>query len=100
MTPKEKIYECEVKRIRVLQGVRSSFWKVKTVREAVEDNDAEFRCKECHGQVKLLKRHVAHAAAPHVEHVSRLDSEFCPEGMYFKAATDGRVPRLSESPVE
>jgi len=97
---KEKMYECEVKRTRILSGQRSFFWKTKTVREAVEDNDTIFRCKDCHGEVKLLRRHVAHAAAPHVEHKLRQDSEYCEGGMYFKAADDGRTPRLSEFPVE
>lgn len=95
----EKLYECEVKRIRMVDGKRSPFWKVKTVREAVEDGDSEFRCKDCHGEVKLFRRQVARVAAPHVEHVHRSDSEYCPAGMYFRQATDGRSQRLSESPV-
>lgn len=96
----EKLYECEVKRIKILEGKRSPFWKLKSVREAVEDGDSEFRCKDCHGAVKLFRRHVAHAPAPHVEHQLRSDSEHCPAGMYFKKAKDGRVPRLSEAPIE
>lgn len=99
MSKEEKLYECEVKRIRVTNGKRSFFWKLKSVREALEDNDTEFRCKDCHGEVKLFRRHAAHAAAPHVEHKRRQDSEYCPTGMYFKAATDQRTPRLSEHPV-
>lgn len=96
----EKIYTCEVKRTRIIEGQRSRFWKEKPVREAVEDEDVEFRCKDCHGAVKLFRKHVAHAAAPHVEHKLRQDSEYCAGGMYFKAATDGRTPRISEFPVE
>ncbi len=99
MTQREKIYECEVKRVRVLEGKRSFFWKLKTVREALEDNDVEFRCKDCHGQVKLIKRQIARAPAPHVEHKSLQDSEYCASGMLFQSATDGREPRLSEFPV-
>lgn len=100
MTKKEIMYECEVKRIRIVDGKRSFFWKVKSVREAVEDNDTEFRCKDCHGEVKLLKRQVAKVAAPHVEHKLRQDSEYCPIGLHFQGATDGRAPRVSEFPVE
>jgi hypothetical protein len=100
MKVSEKIYSCEVKRIRIVDGKRSSFWKEKSVRVAVEDEDTEFRCKDCHGAVKLFRKHAAHAAAPHIVHLRREDSEYCPEGMYFKAATDGRAPRLSEFPVE
>ena len=98
---REKIYECEVKRKRLLPGGGyGSFWKTKTVLDALADGDSEFRCKDCHGKVKLFRRHVAHAAAPHIEHVDRTDSEYCPSGMYFRDATDGRAPRLSEAPVQ
>lgn len=100
MTKKEQMYECEVKRIRIVDGKRSFFWKLKTVREALEDNDTEFRCKDCHGEVKVLKRQVARVPTPHVEHKLREDSEYCPTGMYFLAATDGRTARISEFPVE
>ena len=97
---KEQMFECEVKRIRVIDGKRSFFWKLKSVREALEDNDTEFRCKDCHGEVKLLKRQVARVATPHVEHKLRQDSEYCPIGLHFQASTDGRIPRESEFPVE
>ena len=100
MTKRESFFECEVKRIRIIDGKRSNFWKVKTVKDALDDNDAEFRCKDCHGKVKLFRQRLAHAAAPHVEHTLREDSGYCPAGMYFRAATDGREPRLSEFPVE
>jgi hypothetical protein len=42
---------------------------------------------------------VGHGPAPHVEHRSRQDSEYCPAGMYFKQ-NPGRVPRLLTMPVE
>lgn len=97
---KERIYECEVKRRRKSpEGKYSSFWKVKAVATAIEDEDSEFRCKDCHGRVKLFRRRVANAAAPHIEHFERKDSEYCPAGMYFQQASDGRAPRLSENPV-
>ena len=96
----EKIYECEVKRRRVsARGGYEPFWKVKEVAEALIDGDTEFRCKECHGGVKLFRKRVANGAAPHAEHLSRQDSEYCPMGMYFRQATDGRTARLSEAPV-
>lgn len=96
----EKIYECEVKRRRVSsRGGYEPFWKVKNVAEALVDGDTEFRCKDCHGGVKLHRKRVANAPAPHAEHLSRQDSEYCPMGMYFRQATDGREARLSEAPV-
>ena len=77
ISKEEKLYECEVKRIRVTNGKRSFFWKLKSVREALEDDDKEFRCKDCHGEVKLFRRSVAQVATPHVEHKRRQDSEYC-----------------------
>jgi len=51
-----KLYECEVKRRRVRAGGGyESFWKLKTVGEAVVDSDTEFRCKNCFGEVKLFR---------------------------------------------
>ena len=99
---REKIYECEVKRRqRRKDGAGyEPFWKLKSVQDAVDDNDTEFRCKDCHGAVKLHRRKVAHGPASHAEHLSRVDSEYCPAGMYFLKATDGRTARLSASPVE
>ena len=100
---RETIYECEVRRRRQRTGGASgyeAFWKVKSVQEALDDNDTEFRCKDCHGSVKLHRRKVAHGPASHAEHLHRADSEFCPAGMYFLQAKDGREPRLSENPVQ
>ena len=73
--------------------------KTKKVAEALVDADTEFRCKDCLGQVKLHKSHKADGPGPHAEHKLRQDSEYCPSGMYFKKATDGREPRQSEHPV-
>ena len=95
-----KLYECEVKRRRVRAGGGyESFWKLKTVGEAVVDSDTEFRCKNCFGEVKLFRSFKAGGAGPHVEHKRRSDSEYCIAGMYFRSAKDGRQPRLSEHPV-
>lgn len=97
---KERIYECEVKRYKVdLSKRRTPFWKVKSVAEAVVDNDTEFRCKDCHGPVRIHRKHVAHGPAPHVEHLVHEDSEYCIAGMHFNRATDGRTHRISADPV-
>jgi hypothetical protein len=96
-----KLYECEVKRRRVKAGGGyEPFWKVKPVAEALVDADTEFRCKDCGGELKLFRTHKAGGPAPHAEHKRRADSEYCPAGMYFQKATDGRTPRPSSHPVQ
>jgi len=96
----EKLFVCEVKRRRVrAAGGYEPFWKVKNVQEALGDGDTEFRCKDCHGDVKLHKRNVANGPAPHVEHRLKRDSEYCTAGFYFGEATDGREARVSCEPV-
>lgn len=95
-----KLYECEVKRRRVKTGGGyEPFWKVKLVAEAIVDADTEFRCKDCGGEVKLFRTHKAGGPVPHAEHKRRTDSEYCPSGMYFQKATDGRETRHSTHPV-
>lgn len=94
----EKIYECEVKKL-FRRGDRKIFeWKAMSVSAALTEGVTEFRCKDCHGAVKLHGKHVAHGPAPHVEHKSRQDSEYCPGGFYFRQ-NPGREPRLSQMPV-
>lgn len=96
----EKIYECQVKRRRLkLGGGYEPFWKLKSVTEALIDDDTEFRCSDCTGAVKLHRHHVPDAPPPHVAHKLKSDSEYCPAGLIFRKATDGRLPRLSEHPV-
>ena len=98
---REKIYECEVKRRRVKAGGGyEPFWKVKSVAVAVADSDTEFRCKDCYGEVKLLGKNSKVGAPPYVEHKLVADSEYCAGGILFKKATDGRVAKLSDRPVE
>lgn len=98
---REKIYECEVKRRRVKEGGGyEPFWKVKPVAVALADSDTEFRCKDCHGVVKLLGRNGKTGSVPYVEHKSPADAEFCVGSLLFKKATDGREARRSEHPVE
>ena len=112
VAPSEKLYECEVKRRRVRANGPGyePFWKVKSVKEAVIDGDTEYRCKDCHGPVKLHKRSVPNGPAPHVQHKLRSDSEHCVAGVYFQQAADGREPgrrepdqrepRLSAAPID
>ena len=98
---RERFYECEVKRRRVrAAGGYEAFWKVKSIAVALEDNDTEFRCKDCSGEVKLLGRNGKTGTVPYVEHKSTADSEYCANGLLFKKATDGREPRKSERPVQ
>ena len=94
------MYECEAKRKRRREdGGYEPFWKVKTVQAALDDNDSELRCKDCHGAVKLNRRKLSPGAGSYIEHLSRPDAEYCAAGLLFRQATDGREPRLSESPV-
>jgi hypothetical protein len=98
---REKMFECEVRRRRVKTGGGyEAFWKVKNVAVALSDADTEFRCKDCYGAVKLLGRNGKNGTVPYVEHKLTTDAEFCPSGLLFKKATDGREPKLSEHPVE
>jgi hypothetical protein len=97
---REKFYECEVKRRRIkASGGYESFWKVKPIAVALEDNDTEFRCMSCGGAVKLFKRRSEEGPATHIEHKLKTDSEYCAAGMYFLKATDGRQARPSATPV-
>ena len=97
---RERFYECEVKRRRVrATGGYEPFWKVKTITDALDDNDTEFRCKSCGGAVKLYKRRSEDGPIAHIEHKLKSDSEYCAQGLHFLKATDGRQPRTSSSPV-
>jgi len=98
---REKMYECEVRRRRVKAGGGyEPYWKLKNVAVALSDADTDFRCKDCFGQVKLLGRNGKVGTVPYVEHKVAADAEFCPSGLLFKMATDGRAPKPSEHPVE
>ena len=97
---REKMYECEVRRRRVkVGGGYEPFWKVKSVAIALADQDTDFRCKDCHGEVKVLGKTGKAATVPYVEHKSGIDSAFCASGLAFRNATDGRGARVSEHPV-
>jgi hypothetical protein len=98
--PQEKLFECEVKRRRVrASGGYEPFWKVKSVIDLMLDEDTEIRCKDCHGALKLYKRHTA-GAISHVQHKLKSDSEYCAGSQVFLNATDGRTARLSSHPVQ
>ena len=86
------------RRVRAAGGYEA-FWKVKPIAVALEDNDTEFRCMNCGGAVKLYKRRSEDGPATHIEHKLKSDSEYCSAGMYFLKATDGRLARLSSTPV-
>src|SRR5258708_2075833 len=96
----EKIYECQAKRRRLKTGGGyEPFWKLKSVLDAVADGAANPRCPAGTGAVALHRRPPAGAPPPHVPHKLKTDSEYCPAGIYFRKATDGRQPRMSEHPV-
>src|SRR6266700_647378 len=99
MEAKEKIYECEVKKLFKVDGNKEWRWVARPVKDALSEGVSEFRCKDCHGAVKLHGKHVAHGPAPHVEHKSRQDSENRPAGFYFRQHPE-REARLSLMPVE
>ncbi len=90
----EKIYECEVKKLFLRDGKKVLEWVVIPVADAILDGVTDFRCKDCHGAVKLHGKHVKHGPASHVEHKSRQDSEYCPAGFYFKPGTAARPSLL------
>jgi len=98
----EKLYECEVKRKRVRASGTGyePFWKLKNVEEALGDGDTEFRCKDCHGAVKVHRRHIANGPASHAAHKLKADAEHCAAGILVRDAVDGRAARLSGTPVQ
>lgn len=97
---REKIMQVEVKRRRVKAGGGyEPFWKVKDLAVALVDEDTEFRCKDCGGALKVFKSQKAGQPVSHAEHKDKQDSEFCPVGLHFLKAGDGREPRPSARPV-
>ena len=97
---REMFTMCEVKRRRVrAAGGYEPFWKIKAITDALQDNDTEFRCKDCGGPVKVVKRRTNDVQTLHVEHKLKTDSEYCCAGLHFLKATDGREARMSSTPV-
>ena len=99
MTASEKIYTCEVKKLFIRNGEKVWEWVTMNVADAIRAEVSSFRCKDCHGAVRLHRKKVPHGPEPHVEHKIHLDSECCITGMHFKR-NPGREHRLSASPVE
>jgi hypothetical protein len=90
----EKFYQCEAKKLFLRSGTKRWEWVLMPVDAAVQDGVTEFRCKDCHGAVRLHTK----TAPPHTEHKSKQDSEYCPSGVYF-GQNPGREPRISAVPV-
>jgi hypothetical protein len=96
----DEIYTVEVKRKFKVNDGYVLRWVERPVSDVIPEKDSiAYRCKDCHGKVKLFDKHVSHAASPHAEHISRQDSEYCPAGMYFRQ-NPGREARRSLSPIE
>jgi hypothetical protein len=53
MPSEVKIYECEVKKLVRKNGANEWLWVVRPVKDAISDGVTEFRCKDCHGAVKV-----------------------------------------------
>jgi hypothetical protein len=97
---RDQIYTVEVKKKFRVANDYVLRWVKRPVSDVIPEKEStEYRCKDCYGKVKLLDKHVSHAAAPHAEHISKQDSEYCPSGMYFRQ-NPGRKPRLSLNPIE
>lgn len=48
-----------------------------TVKAAVFDEVIEFRCKDCHGPVKVHLKLIEGVSAPHIAHKSKADAASC-----------------------
>jgi hypothetical protein len=94
----DNIYECEAKRPFIQNGEKVRGWRLTRVADVIADNLDEYRCKDCQGRIKLLRKLVPHGPAPHAVHMSKQDSEYCPSGFYFRQ-NPGRERRMSLSPV-
>jgi hypothetical protein len=95
----DNIYECEAKRPVIREGVKVRDWLIKPVIDVITEQLDEYRCKDCHGRIKLLRKLVANGPAPHAVHISRQDSEHCRSGYYFRQNPE-RTHRMSSNPVE
>jgi hypothetical protein len=96
----EEIYTVEVKRKFRLPDGDVLRWVERSVSEVIlEKGTAHYRCKDCHGKVRLHGKNASNGPDPHAEHMSKQDSEYCPAGMYFRQ-NPGRQPKLSYSPIE
>ena len=90
-----KMYECEVKRPFVRDGVRTLEWVMRPVKEITDGS--QIRCMHCHGEVRIHRQRVAHGPRDHVEHRSGKDSEHCRGGSLFRG--DDADHKGSNDPV-
>jgi hypothetical protein len=96
----DQIYTVEAKKKFRVSGQDVFRWMELPVSDVIPDKDSLlYRCKDCHGKVRLHGKNVENGPAPHAEHFSRQDSEYCPAGMYFRQ-NPGREAKLSLSPIE
>src|ERR1039457_1624570 len=96
----EKIYECQVKRRRLkLGGGYEPFWKLKSVIEALSDDDTEFRCPDCTGAVRLHRRYVVDAPLPYTPQNPKPPPGYPPAAPFSPKPPAGPHPRLSQHPV-
>lgn len=78
---KEKIYECEVKRLHQIDGKRFWKWIIKSATEI--EKSEKIRCNLCKGKVRLHKQRISAGPKDHVEHIHQEHSKICPNGFYF-----------------
>lgn len=90
---KEKIYECEVRRLFIVDGKRVSKWVRRNASDV--NREDQIRCHSCRGKVRLHVKQELNGPRDHVEHTSRQDSEGCPLGYHYRG-----LSRPSHSPVE
>ena len=96
----DNIHNVEVKKRFRGGGGDVLRWVERPVSDVIpEKSTLEYRCKDCHGRVRLHGKNIPHGPSPHAEHMSKQDSEYCPSGMYFRQ-NPGRQPRMSLMPVE
>lgn len=90
----DRMFECEVKKQFVVDGVREWRWETVPVSKIFDAGPNHVRCAHCQGAVRVHKQQVSHGPQDHVEHRSRADSEGCRGGSYFLGSH-----RLSANPV-
>ena len=90
-----KMYECEMKKLFMENGVKVWKWVVRPVSSLGSGGQPGIRCMHCHGAVRVHKQAVEHGPSDHVEHLLHDDSERCLAGHHFQG-----VHQMSGNPVE
>lgn len=90
-----KMYSCEVKRRRVVDGEERRDWFTKEV-GTLQDGEL-IRCLHCHGKVRIHRQRVEHGPQDHVEHLSSDDANHCRGGAAFHGTEADH--RMSPTPV-